>query len=70
MVNGKGVKKPYVQILGNSATSVAGSLNHVRFKKYSILLDAGLAQGFDLMTTYKVNKEMVKKVKAKDKEES
>lgn len=66
MVNGNGVKKPYVQILGNSATSVAGSLNHVRFKKYSILLDAGLAQGFDLMTTYKVNKEMVKKVKAKD----
>ena len=62
----RGVKNPYVQFLGNSSTSVAGSLNHLRFKKYSILLDAGLAQGFDIATTYKVNRDMVKKVKSQD----
>lgn len=62
----RGVKNPYVQFLGNSSISVAGSLNHLRFKKYSILLDAGLAQGFDIATTYKVNRDMVKKVKSQD----
>ena len=62
----RGVKKPYIQTLGNSAVSVAGSLHHLRFKKYSILLDCGMAQGFDIMTAYKTNKEQVKKVKTKD----
>lgn len=66
MVNGKGTSRPYVQFLGNSAIDVAGSLNLLRFKKYSLLLDAGWAQGSDMMTDYKTNKEAVKKIKAKE----
>ena len=65
MVNGKGTSRPYVQFLGNSAIDVAGSANLLRFKRYCLLLDCGLAQGFDVMTTYKLNREQVKKVKAK-----
>ncbi len=66
MVKGKGVSKPSINFLGVSAYDVAGSLNLLRFKKYCVLLDAGWAQGFDIMTTYKTNKEAIKKVKAKD----
>ena len=65
MINGKGTSRPYVQFLGNSAIDVAGSVNLLRFKRYCLLLDCGLAQGFDIMTTYKLNREQVKKVKAK-----
>ena len=66
MVNGKGTSRPYVQFLGNSSIDVAGSLNLLRFKRYCLLLDAGWAQGFDIMTSYKQNKEAVKKVKCKE----
>ena len=66
MVSGKGTSKPYVQFLGNSAISVAGSINLVRFKKYAILLDCGLAQGFDIATGYKTNKDMLKKLRCKE----
>ena len=62
----RGVKNPYVQFLGNSSIDVAGSLNLLRFKRYCLLLDAGWAQGFDIMTSYKQNKEAVKKVKCKE----
>lgn len=66
MVNGKGTSRPYVQFLGNSAIDVAGSLNLLRFKRYCLLLDAGWAQGFDVMTSYRQNKEAIKKVKCKE----
>lgn len=66
MVSGKGASRPYVQFLGNSSIDVAGSLNLLRFKRYCLLLDAGWAQGFDIMTSYKQNKEAVKKVKCKE----
>ena len=66
MVRGKGTSRPYVQFLGNSAIDVAGSVNLLRFKRYCLLLDAGWAQGFDVMTSYRQNKEAVKKVKCKE----
>lgn len=66
MVNGKGVTKPSLQFLGVSAYDVAGSVNLLRFKKYCMLLDAGWAQSFDIMTTYKINKETIKKLKPKE----
>lgn len=66
MTNGKGTSRPYIQFLGNSAIDVAGSLNLLRFKRYCLLLDAGWAQGFDVMTSYRQNKEAVKKVKCKE----
>lgn len=66
MVSGKGTSRPYVQFLGNSAIDVAGSLNLLRFKRYCLLLDAGWAQGFDIMTSYRQNKDAVKKVKCKE----
>lgn len=65
-MNSSFIKTPYVQFLGNSAIDVAGSLNLLRFKRYCLLLDAGWAQGFDIMTSYKQNKEAVKKVKCKE----
>ena len=60
MVKGKGTTKPNIQFLGVSSYDVAGSVNLLRFKKYCMLLDAGWAQGFDIMTAYKTNKETVK----------
>lgn len=66
MVSGKGTSRPYVQFLGNSAIDVAGSLNLLRFKRYCLLLDAGWAQGFDVMTSYRQNKDQIKKVKCKE----
>ena len=59
----KGTTKPYIQFLGNSATDVTGSMHHIRFQKYSILLDCGLIQGHDIATDYRMNREQVKKVK-------
>ena len=66
MINGKGTSRPYIQFLGNSAIDVAGSLNLLRFKRYCLLLDAGWAQGFDIMTSYRQNKDAVKKIKSKE----
>lgn len=66
MTNGKGTSRPYVQFLGNSAIDVAGSLNLLRFKRYCLLLDAGWAQGFDVMTSYRQNKDAIKKIKSKE----
>lgn len=66
MTNGKGTSRPYVQFLGNSAIDVAGSLNLLRFKRYCLILDTGWAQSFDVMTSYRQNKEAVKKVKCKE----
>ena len=62
----KGVKNPYVHFIGNSATGVTGSCYHLRHKKYSMLLDCGLTQGHDIMTDYRLNREMLKKIKVSD----
>lgn len=62
----KGVKNPYIHFIGNSATGVTGSCYHLRHKKYSILLDCGLTQGHDIMTDYRLNREMLKKIKVSD----
>lgn len=66
MVSGKGTSRPCIQFLGNSAIDVAGSLNLLRFKRYCLLLDAGWAQGFDIMTSYRQNKDQIKKIKCKE----
>lgn len=65
MVN-KGTAKPYVKFIGNSAVDVTGSAYLVRFKKYCILLDFGLVQGYDIATNYKKNHDILKKVKPKE----
>lgn len=59
----KGTKKPYVHFIGNSATEVTGSCHHIRFQKFSLLLDCGLIQDSDIVTNYRLNKEQLKKIK-------
>lgn len=67
MVNGKGVNKPSIQILGNSAIDVAGSINLVRYGRYCMLLDCGMAQGFgDAISNWKANRDQLKKLKPKE----
>ena len=66
MVNGKGTSKPYISFIGNSSTDVTGSMHLVRFKKYVILLDCGLIQLNDPMSSYKANREQLKKVKPRE----
>jgi len=60
----RSTSKPYVKTIGNSATEVTGSCHLVRYLKYALLLDCGLVQGHDIATDYKLNSELVKKVKA------
>lgn len=66
MVNGKGTSKPYVSFIGNSAIDVTGSMHLVRFQKYVILLDCGLIQLNDPISSYKANQQQLKKVKPTD----
>lgn len=63
MVKGKGTSKPYINFLGNSSTDVTGSMHHIRFKKYSMLIDCGLIQLNDPVTSYKANAEQLKRIK-------
>lgn len=63
MVKGKGTSKPYINFIGNSSTDVTGSMHLVRFKRYVTLLDCGLIQLNDPITSYKANLEQIKKVK-------
>lgn len=63
----RGCKKPYIHFLSNAAVDVTGSCHHVRFKKYSILLDCGQIQGMgDIVSDYKANKEQLKKIRTQD----
>ena len=63
----KGTKKPYVHFLSNAAVDVTGSCHHVRFKKYSTLLDCGMIQGMgDIVSDYKANLAQLKKIKSRD----
>ncbi len=66
MNNQKGTSKPYVKFISNASTSVAGSSHLVRFQKFGILLDCGIAQGNDIATDYQNNKDLLKKIKPKD----
>lgn len=65
MVN-RGTKRPYIHFLGNASTEVTGSMWLVRFQKYCILLDCGLIQGHDIATDYRLNKDMLKRIKPKE----
>lgn len=62
----RGTKKPYLQVIGASATGVTQSCYIVRFKKYVIMLDCGLYQESDIATNYKKNQELLKKIKPRD----
>lgn len=62
----KGTAKPYVKFIGNSSTEVTGSCHLVRFKNYVILLDCGMVQGHDIVTDYKANMALLKKIKPKE----
>ncbi len=66
MVKGKGTSKPYVSFIGNSSIDVTGSMHLVRFKKYVTLLDCGMIQLNDPLSSYKANIVQLKKVKPKD----
>ena len=59
----RGTAKPYINFIGNSSTNVTGSMHHLRFKKYSLLLDCGMIQDGDLVANYKANLEQLKKIK-------
>ena len=66
MVKGKGTSKPYVKFLGAASTGVTQSCHLVRFNKYAILLDCGIYQEGDIATNYKKNRELLKKIKARE----
>jgi len=66
MVNGKGTSKPYIHFIGNSTIDVTGSMHHIRFKKYSLLLDCGMIQGADIVSNYQANKAQIKAVRPQD----
>lgn len=59
----RGTKRGYIHFIGNSSTAVTGSCHHIRFQKYSILLDCGLIQDSDLVTNYRLNREQLKNIK-------
>lgn len=62
----KGVKRPYIHLLSNASVDVTGSMHLVRFKKFAILLDCGMIQGGDIVSSYKANREQIKKIKPQD----
>lgn len=62
----KGVAKPYVKCIGASATGVTQSCYLIRFQKFVILLDCGIYQESDILTNYKKNQELLKKVKPRE----
>ena len=62
----KGVAKPFIKFPSHAAITVAGSAHLVRFQQYGILLDCGIAQGNDIATDYQNNKDLMKKLRAKE----
>lgn len=62
----KGVAKPFIKFPSNASVTVAGSAHLVRFQQYGILLDCGIAQGNDIATDYQNNKDLMKKLRAKE----
>lgn len=66
MVKGNGTSRPYLHMIGGSSTDVTGSMHHLRFKKYSLLLDCGMIQGGDIVSVYQANKNQIKSIKANE----
>ena len=62
----KGVAKPFIKFPSHASVTVAGSAHLVRFQQYGILLDCGIAQGNDIATDYQNNKDLMKKLRAKE----
>ena len=62
----KGTTKSYVKCIGASSTGVTQSCYIVRFQKSVIMLDCGIYQESDILTNYKKNQELLKKVKPKE----
>lgn len=62
----KGTAKPYVKCIGASSVGVTQSCYIVRFQKYVIMLDCGIYQESDILTNYKKNQELLKKIKPKE----
>ena len=62
----KGTAKPYVKCIGASATGVTQSCYIVRFKKYVIMLDCGIYQESDILTNYRQNQALLKKIKPRE----
>lgn len=62
----KGTVKPYVKCIGASSVGVTQSCYIVRFQKYVIMLDCGIYQESDILTNYKKNQELLKKIKPKE----
>ena len=62
----KKIEKPSIQFIGNSAIDVTGSCYKIRHNEHEFLLDCGLIQGLDIMSSYKANREFMKKIKAKN----
>lgn len=62
----KGTTKPYVKFIGASATGVTQSCYLVRFKKYVIMLDCGIYQESDILTNYRQNQTLLKKIKPRE----
>ena len=62
----KGTAKPYVKCIGASSVGVTQSCYIVRFQKFVIMLDCGIYQESDILTNYKKNQELLKKVKPKE----
>ena len=65
MVN-KGVVKPYLKCIGASAVGVTQSCYLVRFQKYCIMLDCGIYQESDILTNYRQNQALLKKIKPRE----
>lgn len=65
MVN-KGVVKPYLKCIGASAVGVTQSCYLVRFQKYYIMLDCGIYQESDILTNYRQNQALLKKIKPRE----
>ena len=59
----KGTAKPYVKCIGASSVGVTQSCYIVRFQKFVIMLDCGIYQESDILTNYKKNQELLKKIK-------
>ena len=66
MVKGNGTSRPYLHMIGGSSIDVTGSIHHLRFKKYSLLLDCGMIQGGDIVSVYQANKNQIKSIKANE----
>lgn len=65
-MNTKGTVLPFVKFISNASIDVAGSAHLVRFQKFGILLECGLAQGGTIATDYQNNKNFLKKIRVKD----